>query len=310
VTTLASDLIDRVREALEDYGVTVTDRFTGDASTTIWQASNPPIQTSTDTVTLAGVPTTGYSVNYNTGQFTFGVAPGVVTVQMQYTKVLYRDERILSVIGDAIRRMHPRVYKAGECYIAGALNQWDYDLTSTTDVPIQTSFGSGIVQSDYVAATARTDLAKPQSRIHRAEYLGASTAGTTSWRPFTNFQRTTAAGWHTDTALMSGDVVKLIYSAPCTPPTYTTDTIDVPDAYVDLPVWYALGILMSRKENVRARGDAYQATAAANANPPGTQGRASADYMALLNATLRDNPMRPMATEIRRTVPAWARALP
>jgi hypothetical protein len=54
VTTLASDLINRVREALEDYGTTVTDRFTGDASTTIWQASNPPIQTSTDTVTVAG----------------------------------------------------------------------------------------------------------------------------------------------------------------------------------------------------------------------------------------------------------------
>jgi hypothetical protein len=249
-------------------------------------------------------------VNYNTGQFTFGIAPGVVTVQLQYTKVLYRDERLLSVMGDAIRRMYPRVYKTGECYIAGTLNQWDYDLTSTTDVPVETSFGSGIVPSEYVASDARTDLAKPQTRIHTAQYLGANTAGTTSWRPFTNFGRTTAAAWHTDTAFMSGDVVKLVYSAPCTPPTYTTDTIDVPDAYIDLPVWYALGVLMSRKENVRARSDSYQSTAAANANPNGTQARARRDYMGMFNATLRDNPMRPMATEIRRTVPGVGEGAP
>lgn len=308
MTTLASDLIDRTRGALEDFGHTITDRFTGDASTTIWQSSRVPIKTNSDTVTIAGVATTGYSVNYNNGEFTFGVAPGVATVQIQYTNTLYRDERILELLGDGIRAMYPYVYKTAEAYIACSLNKWNYELTSTTDVPVETSFGSGIVPSDYSASAARADLAKPQTRIHKAELLRASTANTTSWQPFTNFTRGSLTAWETDTAFIGGDVVKLIYSAPCTPPTYTTDTIDVPDAFIALPVWYTLGTMLDRKEAVRVRFEGQlPAGYGVMSTPAGAQQSTGNNYLQMFWTTLKNNPMRPMSTEIRKRTPAWAR---
>lgn len=314
--TQARDLVTQVSAALEDWGTNVTTAFTltaNDPSGTIYQLPQSFIS-STTTPTLTDNSTAktygaDFTVNFNNGQLTVNyVQTSGHVLTCGYSTVLYRDERKMDGIRQGIRRLYPRVYKQGELYIACAFNQYNYDLASTTDVPNASTFPDGIVPDSYVAAIARADLAKVQTRIHTAEYMPYGYIGNASWTPFVNFRRSSKGNWETDTALNTGDTIKLLYSAPCTAPATIDDEIDVPDEYIDMPVWYALGVLLGRKESVRDRSDSYQTQNASNANPPGLQSRTGfVDYMGLYNQTLRDNPMRPMATEARKKLPGYAR---
>lgn len=314
----AQDWIDQCRGFLEDWGNSVSTTFTltaNDASGTIYQLPNTPIKTSPlPTMTdNGGAKTYGtdFTINFNNAQLTvLYTQTNTNVLVLKYDTVLYRDERILNALGNGVRRLYPRVYKQGECYIAGTVQQFNYNLTSTTDVPDASSFPAGTCPPTYVASVARTDLVKAQTRIHSAEYLPVGWTNVTSWRPFNNFSRTTNYNWETDTPFNTGDVIKLVYSAPCTVPTAATDTVDVPDEYTDMPVWYAAGTILGRKESVRDRSDSYQTQNAVSANPVGTQRITSNYYMQLFQQALADVPMRPMSTTMHVRTPAWARRWP
>ena len=301
-TTLQT-FIDEVRTSPEDYGDTITDQFTGDGVTTRWKASSTPIKSNTDTVTIGGVASTAYTINYDNGELLFNIAPGSgVVVQAQYVKVVWRDERVTSGINAGIRELYPKLYKIGECYVALRPNVQDYDLTSTTDVPA-TAFGGQAFPADYTAATARADLVKAQTRIHWYEYrpYGSNQLYT----PYDYARRTTPRNVHIDGDPAPSDSLKIVYSAPFTVLVNTTDVTDVPDEFYMLPVWYALSVLMEKKEAKRARFDQYAAMQNTQAVPPGTQAQTAEDYLKRYYDTLQTNAMRPLTIKSRKRLRSW-----
>ena len=302
MTTL-QNWLDEPRTSLEDFGDTITDQFTGDGITVRWKASSFPIKTLTDLVTISGVQTTQYTVNYDNGEFLFNAAPGNgLTVVLQYTKVVWRDERLISAINAGIRRLYPKLYKIGECYVALAPNTYDYDLSSTTDVPT-TAFGGQVFPADYVPATARADLQKAQTRIHWYEYrpFGANQVYT----PYEFARRTTPRDVHIDGDPSPGDSLKLIYSAPFTVLNVGTDVTDVPDEFYMLPVWYALSVVMEKKEARRVRFDQYATMQNANAVPAGTQAQTAEDYLRRYQEMITENAMRPLTMSSRKRLRSW-----
>ncbi len=310
--TQATDLIYQVRSALEDYGDTITDNQTGDGTTTLWKLSQVPILTNSElsgapnygALTVGGIQktqVTDYVINYDNGELRFVTPPGDgVAIIATYRKVVWRDERILDGLNAGLRDMYSRgSYKIGECYILLQSLKYDYDLSSATDVPAASSFGDQTLPSQYNPGTARADLQKSQTRIHFAEYhpYGSNQYYT----PFYNFGRTTPTGFHLDGDPTPNDTIRLVYSAPFTPLVNPTDVCAVPDEIINAPVWYALSVLMDKKEGRRARSDGYSVMQNSNANPPGTQAQTAEDYWQRYLAVM-DDAMRPMRMTQRRRV--------
>ena len=306
MTTLA-DWQAEVRTSLEDYGSTVTDQFTGDGTTVLLQTSNHPIKTTSEIVTVGGAlqaTPANYTINYDNGEVKFVVAPTTgVTVLVQYVKVIWRDERLTSAINAGVRRLYPLLYKVGLCYVKLRPEVYEYDLTSTTDVPPSSSFGDQVIPSSYTNTVAITDLQKAQSRIHFGDYrpFGANQIYT----PYEFFRRNSVSMLALDMDPGPADALRLTYTSPFTPLVLITDVTDVPDEFFMMPVWYALSVLMEKKEARRARSDTLATMQNANATPPGTQAQTAEDYLARYHDTLQQNAMRPMRISARRQLRAW-----
>jgi hypothetical protein len=306
VTTL-QNFIDDVRTSLEDYGDSITDgNMTGDATTTRFKLSSPPIKTGSDVVTVGGVlqvNPTNYTINYDNGEMVFASIPANgAAIVVTYTKVVWRDERIISAINAGIRELYPALYRIGEIYVKTRSAVWEYDLTSTTDVPAANTFSDWTLPTTYNPATARTDAVRPQTRVHWMEY-----------RPFGALQqfvpneyfRRFDRNLRIDLDLLPSSTLRLVYSTGFTVLVATTDVSDVPDDFYMLPVWYALSVLMEKKEAKRVRFDQYSTMANQNATPVGTQAQTAEDYLKRYYETLRTNGMRPLNLRSRRQLRPW-----
>ncbi len=306
MTTL-NDYVSDVRTSLEDYGNLVTDQFSGDATTIVWQLSSAPILTNSESVTIAGAAqarTTNYTVNYDNGQITFVSAPAAAAaVVIQYTKVIWRDERIINAVNAGIREMYPAVYRIGEAYVLLQTQVWDYDLSLASIVPPASSFGDQTLPVEYNATTARQDLLKAQTRIHFYEYhpYGQNQVYT----PYEFCRRTTPNMLHIDGDPMPNDTMRIVYTAPCSTLANLSDVSNVPDEYYMLPIWFALSVLMEKKEARRSRYDGYTAMQGTNAVPPGTQAQTAEDYLMRYRELIQTSGMRPFPIRTRRQARSW-----
>jgi hypothetical protein len=300
--TTGQDLVDEVRVSLEDYGATITDNFNGDGTTKIWRTSSKPVKTGTLVVTIGGSATTAWTLNADNGEVTFNTAPpGAASVIMQYTKVVWREERILTAINAGIREMKGKVYNKGDIFVALQQNKSEYDLTSSTDVPA--SISGFTFPTDYVVATARAAIVKAGARIHQAFVLRSLDS---IFVPFEYFSRPGSShNLHLDALPVNSEVLKLVYSAPLTTPVAVGTTVDVPEEFIHLPVWYALGMVMEKKESPRVRFDQLPTMQNANASPVGSQRQTGTDYLRLFRESLQQNQMPPLPTRTRRQVRPW-----
>jgi hypothetical protein len=310
MTTL-QNFIDDVRTSLEDYGDTITDNWTGDNVTKIWKLSSFPIKTGSDTgnVTVGGVVQTNptnYSINSDNGEITFVAAPGNgVAVAAQYVKVVWRDERIITGIQAGLRELFPAVYVQRECYLLVQNLKYDYDLTTTGDVPdnFTSTYPNLALPANYSPAQARLDFADVRTRIGWAEIIPFGTNQT--FQPMEFFHRTTTNIIHIDFSIVPFSVIKFVYAGPPKLLAVGSDVADVPDAYYMLPVWYALSTLMEKKEAPRSRYDQYAAMQNTQAVPPGTQSQTADDFLRRFYDTLSTNAMRPMRMRARRELRTW-----
>lgn len=308
MTTL-QNWIDDVRTSLEDYGDTITDNFTADGVTTIWKLSSFPIKFQSETVTDNSVlktRVTDYNVNYDNGEITFVVAPvNTHAVVVQYTKVVWRDERIITALQAGIRELFPAVYVQRECYLLVQNLKYDYDLTTTTDVPdnFTTTYPNLALPANYTASQARLDFADSRTRIGWAEIIPFGSNQT--FQPMEFFHRTTTNIVHIDFSIVPFSVIKFVYAGAPKLLTLGSDTADVPDAFYQLPIWYALSTLMEKKEGPRSRYDMMSAMQNTQAVPPGTQSQTADDYLRRYYDTLSTNAMRPMRMRARRELRTW-----
>jgi hypothetical protein len=311
MTTLA-DYVDEVRSSVEDRGDTVTDNQTGDGTTTIFKLSSFPIKTNSElspsgTLTVNGVVQTqgtNYTINYDTGECKFVTAPpNTQAIVVQYLKVYWHDERLISGVNAGIREMFKDgAYYRGELYIQCQALKYDYDLSNTTDVPAASAFTDFTLPADYNPAQARADIVKAQTKVNYGEYhrYGANQA----FFPFYNFTRTTLRNFHIDGDPTPSDAIKLTYSAPFPALVNMSDTSTVPDELFMAPVWFALSVLLEKKEAKRVRYDQYSAMQNANAIPPGTQPQTAADFL-MRYKDLMDGGMRPQPMKQRRRRQSW-----
>jgi hypothetical protein len=308
MTTLQS-WIDDVSNALEDYGSTITDQFTGDGVTAIWKTSSPPIKYQTESITVNSVLKTrgtDYTVNYDNGEVTFiNIPANATTVIIQYTKVQWRDERKISAIQSGIRELYPSVYIPRECYVLVQNLKYDYDLTTSTDVPDNFASTNPTLSlpANYSAAQARSDFADSRTSIGWAE--GIPFGANQIFTPLENFHRTTFNVIHFDLPMVPNSVVKLVYAGPPKLLVNVSDVSDVPDTFYDLPVWYALSVLMEKKEAPRSRFDAMASMQNTQAVPPGTQAQTAEDFLRRFYDTLAKNAMRPMRKRARRELRSY-----
>lgn len=299
---LVSDLITSLREDLEDFPVEVNDQYTtADTTTTKIQLAQFPVHsvTSVTVNAVAKVETTDWTLDYNTGLLTLVAAPGSgQLVDVVYKKCIFRDARFLTAIQEAVRAMWDKVYLQGVAYVAVRSQVGEYDLTNSTDVPASVSWYDTVASADQTAA--RSAFANPLTRIMYAELLryGGLQA---DWQPFLHFERRETKRLFLTTDLGDSDLLRIVYITPCTVPSGVGSTLDVPDAYIDLPRWFVLGTLMRKKESVRDRAGGYAQVQNVNSVAPTVHTRTGIDYMAQFYATLRDRPMSPLRRTTRRT---------
>lgn len=241
-----------VRDALEDFPTQQIETWTADGVNGVATAGAQPIKASfpkingsaaandntpliqdttssqSYTVIDSGTPTgVQVLVNYDTGELTFATAPvaGHI-ISANYQSCKWRDKSILSALMDGLRAMFP---VCGKTYIDTSVqlqvDVWDYQMPAWFLDP-----RSKIIQIEINALSIATEPYKPapagEERIGldllhlpwSQRYGPTATMRITGWAPY----------------LRLGDMEAQLYN---------------------LPIYYALGVLLPKKEIKRIRED-------------------------------------------------------
>lgn len=246
-TGLADDSwITAVRDALEDWPEYVADTISADGTNGVigpnavpYKASRRPIMdgslavrdntASTNfVVDTTGSPAAGHVlVNLDTGELRFNAAPAAGNaLQWSYQVVKWRDQKILDALYAGLRAMFPRV---GKNYTDTSLtiftNTWDYTLPVWAQDP-RSRVLSIEVRDPGIATEPYRQIA---GGFHRSDLLTVHIPRAQQYSPTANLKIT---GW--------GPYLRLA---------------DLEPQLFHLPVWYALSVLLPKKESFRIRQD-------------------------------------------------------
>jgi hypothetical protein len=245
-----SQWITDVRRSLEDYPKNTIETWTADGVNGAVSVSSAPVSvlyppingdatsntplvrdntTSTNYAVIdSGAPTgTQVLVNYDTGELQFATAPAINDViQVSYQMVKWRDYVILMALGDGLRAMFPVVGKTyTDTSVQIKVNQWDYQLPSWFNDPRSRIIS--IEVNDLNIPTEPYKIAPPgESRV------GLGLLHLPWSQRFGPTARLRIVGW--GPYLRLGDLEPQLYN---------------------LPIYYALGVLLPKKEIKRIRED-------------------------------------------------------
>ena len=243
--------INRVRDGLNDYPNPLIETWTADGVNgtlgfgsvplrvgfpPIFGAladSNQPIIRDTTTATNytvieSGTPTaTQILVNYDIGTLQFGAVPAANDViAFGYQSVKWRDTTIVDALYDGLRAIFPA---AGKTYvdlsINIAVNTWDYSLPAYFADP-----RSKIISVEIADPYIPTQPFKPAPG--GVDRIGLQTLHLPWAQRFSPVARLRITGW--------GPYLRLG---------------DLEPQLEQLPIWYALGVLLTKKEAKRIRED-------------------------------------------------------
>jgi hypothetical protein len=238
--------ISQVRDALEDYPEYVADTQVADGVNGVVAANATPFKTSRRpiadesitvrdntagtnfTVITSGTPTsTQVLVNYNNGELRFLNAPANAnSLQYSYQYVKWRDQKILDALDAGLRAMFPKVGKTyTDTSIKIQVNKWDYTLPVWLQDPRSRIFNLEI-QDPGISIQPFTQVA---GGFHRVDLNTIHIPRAQRYSPVA-FLR--IVGW--------GPYIQLA---------------DLEPQLFHLPVWYALSVLLPKKESYRVRQD-------------------------------------------------------
>ena len=246
-TGLADDQwLAAVRDALEDFPEYVADTQTADGTNGVvgpnaipYKTSRRPIMDGTIsvrdntagtnfTIDTTGTPAANHVlVNFDTGELRFNTAPGSGNaLQYSYQYVKWRDQKILDALYAGLRAMFPRVGKIyTDTSVSIQVNVWDYTLPIWAQDP----------RSRVLSVDARDPgiPTEPYRQLaggfHRVDLTTIHIPRAMRYSPTTNLRIT---GW--GPYLRLGDLEPQLFH---------------------LPVWYALSVLLPKKESYRIRQD-------------------------------------------------------
>jgi hypothetical protein len=273
--------IAKVRDLVEDPPIWKTESHTGDSTTGGLTATSSPWKTSwaplndTDvkgvqkdplvsvngaaqTVVYTGTPIAGQVlVNLDTGELIFGTIPGAVTIAMGYYRCRWRDQKILDALMEGLHRCWPAIGRYHtDLTIRPTILNWDYQL----------------------APWAQTE----ESRILEVEYRDPDIS-TEPWRSLGGLWRRSTLGTihiYPSQQISLAGRFRVYGYGPC------LELGDLPPQYFDLPVWYAAGSLLMKKEAPRARIDTQAPQANEGATQPGASATAGKEYMDMFREAL------------------------
>ncbi len=127
----AQDIIDIIDHYIFDYGEYVYATFSGDGSSTVF-AMNSPVEYQTETITVGGAAKTrgvDYTVDYDTGEITFTVAPasGTNNVVVKATLKIFAQSAKIEGIKNALGKYY---YKATSTGLSTTAQSSTVDITT------------------------------------------------------------------------------------------------------------------------------------------------------------------------------------
>lgn len=240
-----SQWITSVRDGLEDYPKYSIDSWTSDGTNGVVGPNAAPLQTTKQpindgslsvrdntaginyTIITTGTPTgTQLLANLNTGELTFPSAPASGhAIQISYQAVKWRDQKIEDALYAGLRAMFPRVGKVyTDTSIFIQVNVWDYIMPIWCQDPRSRIYDisirdPGITVEPYRQLPGYRRINNTTVRIPDSQwYSPTANLMVVGWGPF----------------LTLGDMEPQLY---------------------DLPVWYALSVLLPKRESFRLRQD-------------------------------------------------------
>lgn len=241
-----SQWITAVRDALEDYPEYTIESWTADGTNGVVGASASPLKTAKRpindssltvrdntagtnySIITSGTPTgTNVLANLNTGELQFPAAPTAGDViQISYQACKWRDQKILDALYAGLRAMFPLVGKVyTDTSVNIQVNVWDYTLPVWAQDPRSRVMNieirdPGITVEPYrQLAGGFNRVNVTQVHIPRSQrYSPTANLRIVGWGPY----------------LTLGDLEPQLFH---------------------LPVWYALSVLLPKKESFRIRQD-------------------------------------------------------
>lgn len=235
-----------VRDALQDYPEYVVDNWIADGVSGVVSANSTPVKSSRRpindgsltvrdntsninyTVITTGTPTgTQVLVNLNTGELTFASPPPANdTLQISYQFCKWRDYSIETSLYAGLRAMFPRVGKTyTDTSTVIQVNVWDYTLPLWAQDPRSRIFNLEIRDPGISIEPYR----QVAGGFHRVDLTTIHVPLAQAYSPVANLR---IVGW--GPYLVLGDLEPQLYH---------------------LPVWYALSVLLPKRESYRLRQD-------------------------------------------------------
>lgn len=255
-----STWITDVRDGLEDYPRRLTETWTADGVNGPSAVNAAPVSvlypkindgslsvtnstTSTNySIITTGTPTASQVLaNYDTGELQFLTAPAVGNlIQVSYQTCKWRDQSILTGLYDGLRSMFPRTGKTySDTTVQIQVNQWDYTLPVWFQDP-RARLLSVEIADPYIP----TEPFKPAPGGFRR--VGLTQIHLPWSQSYSPVARLRIQGW--------GPYLNLS---------------DLEPQLYHLPIWYALGVLLPKKEAKRIREDTMVPLAQTGGAQPG-----------------------------------------
>ena len=273
-----SQWVGDVRDALEDYPDPKNESWTADGVGGVFGAGAGPLRLQNKpydgtpvgtyvSVTDNGVaqtvvttaPTSGQvQIDYNKRALIFPTAPtSTHTIAVGYYSCTWTDASILTALYAGLRQMFPSV---GKTYFDSSIqiqvNKWDYTLPLWAQAP--------------------------DAQISLVEFQDPSIA-TEPWRPLNNWARRGLTQLHVPGAQRLSPVAKLRVTGWGG---YQQLSDLEPDLY-HLPIWYALSVLLPKKEAFRIRQDTMVPLTQEGGQQPGLQVQTGDYYAKRFDAELK-----------------------
>jgi hypothetical protein len=238
--------VSAVRDALEDYPEYTMETWTADGTNGVVASNASPLKIAQRpindgslivrdntagilyTVITSGTPTGSQVLaDLNTGELRFATAPAANdTIQISYQKCKWRDQKIIDGLYAGLRAMFPHVGKTyTDLGINIQVNVWDYTLPAWAQDPRSRIYSMEIRDPGILVEPYRP----LRGGFERVNLTTVHIPNSQLYSPTANLR---IVGW--GPYLTLGDLEPQLFH---------------------LPVWYALSVLLPKKEAFRLRQD-------------------------------------------------------
>lgn len=263
------ELMDAVNRKLENFAVAAVDEDEGDGDAVIFRLSHDNVVDGSLVCTVDDVATTDYTMDYDTGVFTFDAAPADDAIlYWSYTYKHWPDEDVGMAIQEAVQSLFPAFYVR------------DIDTSETTTTGTYEYELATIIEA-VTGVWWRSSSTSPWKRLKQRRW-SIEQDGTTKYLVLHD---------NPTTGYLKLGVIRR--AAPFAATSEMLTTIGLPVTAEEPIVLYACWTLLNQKFAKRVRGDQAIATQGEGAALPDQFQRAISAFKYAYDASIGKNRMAP-----------------